>query len=287
MKKQNVPLFLGAWALALSPLSTTATLLAFDDFNGGTGSAALGSGGTTSFGWGGDWTNQTGTGQFSGGTPTDLTTNTFDPSGVTLGFLGSSNERAGRNLDTSGGGNFAAYLDGSSNIGADGTTLYLSFLLGTGDGVTNYYGLELHRDGDNDAARILQVAAESNAALDLRANNTASTGENFFTQTSRVADTFVVELSFGAGTDQARVYVNPLYNQPQGASTANATITASDLSFDRISFGNFSGRFIDFDDVRVGTSWADVAGATAIPEPSTVALLLGGLSVLSLRRRER
>ena len=86
----------------------SAALLAFDDLGGGTGGAALGSGGTTSFGWGANWTDQTGTGQFSGGTSTDLTTNTYAPSGVTLGYLGTTGERTGRDLDVSGGGNFAA-----------------------------------------------------------------------------------------------------------------------------------------------------------------------------------
>lgn len=284
MKFKRFTSFLAA-AIAGWSSSATASLLAVDHLEGGTSGAALGAGGTSSFGWAADWTNQTGSGQFSAGTSTDLTTNTFEPSGLTLGFLGTGSERTGRNLDLSGGGNFASYLDGNGKIGADGTKIYISYLLGVGDGVSSYYGFELHRNGNADGNRVLQVATENNPAMDLRAFNTSSTGEDFYTQTSRLADTFVLEITFGAAdNDQARVYVNPAYYQPQSSSTPLASITATNLAFDRISFGQFASKFIDFDDIRVGETWADVVGTT-VPEPNALLLLAMGGILLKFRRK--
>jgi hypothetical protein len=97
-----------------------------------------------------------------------------------------------------------------------------------------------------------------------------------------------VQLDGTTAADTANMWINPSLTSPLG--TADATWTATDLdAINAIRFqiatANASGtnQCVEFDELRVGTSFADVA---PIPEPVTIALAsLGGLMFLALRRR--
>ncbi len=103
----------------------------------------------------------------------------------------------------------------------------------------------------------------------------------------------LVRIDHGAANaDTGYMWLNPDLSVEPAVASALVSMTGIDLAFDRIRpfAGNPSPASQNipaegyFDEIRVGTTFADVA--PLIPEPSTVALFaLGGLSFLLLRRR--
>ena len=100
----------------------------------------------------------------------------------------------------------------------------------------------------------------------------------------------VLKYTFGATTPTAQLFLSPV---PTGAEpgTASVTLTGtanvadiSDVGF-RAQATGVVGNFV-FDNVMVGTTWADVT--TAVPEPATFALAgLGMLGLVFARRMRR
>jgi PEP-CTERM motif len=93
-----------------------------------------------------------------------------------------------------------------------------------------------------------------------------------------------MKMKFGlANADTVDVYVDPniLAGEP-GSPTAS--ISATDLSFDRVLTSNFHSMLITADEIRFGSTFKSVV----VPEPSTV--MLAGLAFLGLvgcaRRRQ-
>ena len=239
-------------------------LLAYDgfDYDAGVGALATKAGG---IGWGAAWTNVDGVGgSVASG---NLVAATNAPNGYDNESNGNTShipngQRDGRLLDTSPGGRLgsAGYIDGNGNIGADGKTLYLSFLQQP-DGTTLFYEFEFHRGNLGDPGRIAGIGNDTNnPTVSLRApNNTqtligpGSTGVNFY----------VVRIDFKAGNDDIYVYQNPV----SATEPATATLTklnAADMSFNGISFGAFvNGRTVKHDEIRLGQSWSDVVFGTS------------------------
>jgi hypothetical protein len=104
----------------------------------------------------------------------------------------------------------------------------------------------------------------------------------------------VVEYNFtGTGTGIGTLYVNPVAGASQPAATlteavngtANVDTDISDVGF-KVQTAN-AGSFI-FDNMYVGTTWADVTPTASVPEPGTLALfMLGGLGLALTRRLRR
>ncbi len=199
------------------------------------------------------------------------------------------------NLNTTGGGPFASYLEGV-NLGANHTTLYISFAMQIGASPAGYNGFELFRGTSADSGRIASVniwTGHGSGNYFLTVGEGAN-GGNFggsgtsdanlgFSNTS--VNFFVLRLDFGAaGTDTLSIYANPLLATEPGAPTGQ--VSASDLSFDRISNSTFGGGAPQaVDEIRVGTTYASV---TTVPEPSTMALLsmaAGAVATAGRRRR--
>lgn len=100
----------------------------------------------------------------------------------------------------------------------------------------------------------------------------------------------VLKYTFGATTPTAQLFLSP---DPTGAEpgTASVTLTGtanvadiSDVGF-RAQATGVVGNYV-FDNVMVGTTWADVT--TAVPEPATFALAgLGMLGLVFARRMRR
>ena len=96
----------------------------------------------------------------------------------------------------------------------------------------------------------------------------------------------VEELTLGSTSSDANLFLNPTPGGSQPAATATESGTAvtslSDIGFKAQSSAS-AGDF-DIGNVLIGETWADVTPA-AVPEPSTFALLGGGLVVLQAARR--
>jgi autotransporter-associated beta strand protein len=248
---------------SVTVLATPPGLLAYEGFDY---AAAVGSlpGKSGGLGWGAAWTNVNGSGiDVSNG---NLAAGTNAPAGYDTHSLGNSAltpnaQRDGRLLDTSLGGRFGAagYIDGSGNIGADGKTIYLSFLQQP-NGTTKFYEFEFHRGDLGDPGRIGGIGNDTgNPTVALRTGGfqtligPGSTGVNLY----------VVRIDFKPGNDDVYVYQNPI----SATEPAFATLTqfdASDMSFNGISFGAFeNGRTVVHDEIRIGQAWSDVIFGTS------------------------
>ena len=286
MKKTSLRLLtVSLSSLVISPAS--AVILASETFDSGIVGDVLAGGGS---GWASNWENFNNNGSYQTGSQFSSAPETFAASG---GLHGQINPvtRSNRAFDTSASGPFAAagLLDGSGNIGADGTTVYIGFSLRAFTGTAMnpetpefFWGAELHRDGTSDSERVFQAGRESMGSnLNLRATN-PDTPLQIVSVGSSEVQYWVLKFEFdSAGDDSASFFLNPALGSPEG--TPDAIVDTPSLAFDRIGFGTFIGSTtVQFDDIRVGTEFADVVG---VPEPSSSTLLLLGLSGLISRRR--
>lgn len=288
------------WALTTS---AQAQLLAYESFNytpgsffatsGGTATTATGFTGNLAWDYGTTSASilQSGSLSYTDGSMALVTSNNFYENG---------HGRLSSTFDLSGGGPFAAYLE-SGRIGANGTTIYLSFIYQKTTTSTAGFasGLELFRGGYNDPGRVLSLntwsghsVADYHLTVGEGANGgswaggAASSTNADLGFVTAAATFFVIRIDFGAGTDTARIYANPLLSSEPGSATGQ--VSASDLSFDRIASSTFSGAPSGYlDEIRVGTTYLSVAAATAVPEPATAAALLGAAALVlaALRRR--
>ncbi|MEO5916252.1 MAG: autotransporter-associated beta strand repeat-containing protein [Luteolibacter sp.] len=256
--------------LLLVPLGAQATQLAYEGFDYATGSGNLTTqnGGT---GWNGAW--QTVNNGSADVIASSLAAGASSPTGYDLRSLGNSsnlpnNRRVGRSLNTSTTGPFGSrgYRDPNGRIGADGTTLYLSFMQQP-DGTSAYYEFEFHRGDLGDGGRIAGIGNDTGTTnVNLRAPNgthsaigAGSTAVNFY----------IVRIDFKPGNDDVYVYRNPTSATDPGLGAATLTKTAvADMSFSGVSLGAFNnGRTVAHDEIRFGTTWDDVALAATLAAP--------------------
>jgi hypothetical protein len=201
-------------------------------------------------------------------------------------------------LDTSAAGPFTAYLDGSGNIGADGTTLYLSVLLRqhpdpqvpNPSPAIGYEGFELWRgDPGSDGNRKVSIdlwtghgdGAANYWATAWQPTNVVASSSSL-TPGNTDTHLFVLKMIFGAGNnDVVQIFADPPLSAEPAIPTG--TISTLDLSFNRLGTSIFSGRDNAFtaDEIRIGSSYADV-----VPEPSSLLLCLAA-AVALLRHQRR
>lgn len=289
-KRHTLPSIRTSWAGALlllivmTPLSLRAQLLAFEtwDYDTGTDNASGQTGGS---GWNGGWQSISNDANVSAGSLTPTGDSATLLTGGNSVFLPSGNfHRIGRELDVSNGGVFdtAGYLNGSGDIGADGTTLYLSFLMKTG-ATDGFFEFEFHRNNLGDPGRIGGVGDDANGSnFNLR---TPSLGRaNAFATRTTDTQFVVVQFDFLSGSDSAAVYLNPVLGS---APTADLSLTgAGDLSFDGISLAGGNDEI--FDEIRFGSTYAAVTpSSSAVPEPSSYAALLSAAVLMSATARRR
>ncbi|HEX2748566.1 MAG TPA: immunoglobulin domain-containing protein [Verrucomicrobiales bacterium] len=245
-------------------------LLGYEGFDYDAGSSAL-SGKGGGLGWTGPWQLiNNGSDDIIAG---NLTAGLNAPDGFDALSFGNcvnlpNGRRDGRLLDTTATGTFGSrgYLDAFGNIGADGKTLYISFLQQPND-TTLFYEFEFHRADLGDGGRIGGIGNDQvGTNVNLRAPNNihlpigeGNTGVNFY----------VVRIDYKDGNDDIRVYRNSTSVTEPAVPTLLAPAQA-DMSFNGISFGAFvNGRTVAHDEVRLGETWQSVV-PVGTPVPFTV-----------------
>ncbi|HEU5123945.1 MAG TPA: TIM-barrel domain-containing protein, partial [Verrucomicrobiae bacterium] len=240
-----------------APLEFDGSSLAYEGFSYGLGAVASQNGG---FGWGDTWTNVAGNAMYF-----DLG-NLFGYSNAPAGFdahsqgnalRGYGGSRVGRLLDCTANGFFGqnGFVDANGNIGANGKTIYVSFL--QQPAVTSkFYEFEFHRGNYGDPGRIAGIGndtAGQNAYFRRPGGAFSSLGAG-----DTAVDFYVVRIDFKPGNDDVRIYRNPTSLTEPGAATLTLP-GVGDMSFDRFCVGAW-GNFVAIDEIRVGTTWANVIG---------------------------
>jgi len=163
-------------------------------------------------------------------------------------------------------------------------TIYIGFTFQAS--AANYQALEFTSGGTGDSNRTIQVGASGSdfggANFGLRINNSNTLQLQSNTAFNTNINTYVLRLNLSATSngDSITMFVNPA-----NESSGSTTLTGFDFNgIDRFGIANFSsaGLSIGVDEIRFADNFAE-----AIPEPSSSALLLGGLGSLALIRRRR
>ncbi len=264
-------LLVGATLLAAltATSSTNAAPLAQDAFLTGTASvngeyasgAALGNQGPTLMGFTGSWLQSTGGGTVQGAS---LSYSAFHYGAPAGGALLLANEHRVSRL-------FNSAASGLLSSSASGT-VYISFLAKFGgNGLYNWSCLELGGDG-TDTTKALSIGIVNGTGLGFQVN--ASSLANHNLTSGAAVDTgahlFLVRIDLGGspGSDAVTMWKDPVLGgagDPSGGTTA----TGIDLrTISRLQFGNWSGFSSLFDEVRIGTTLADVLTSTPVVVPS-------------------
>lgn len=167
------------------------------------------------------------------------------------------------------------------NIGTQAATgtYWLSFIVDLETATTGGVGISLFNGGSE------------NSFYGVAAGNTWGNGGGsgqFATTATTAAPTFLTfRLNMDAGISHMWINATPGAIDPTNATAANGVggTAFTAFAFDRIRTGVFFGGGNGaFDEIRLGTTFGDVA---PIPEPSTYALLAIGLGALVFLRRRR
>ncbi|HEY4414386.1 MAG TPA: RICIN domain-containing protein [Verrucomicrobiae bacterium] len=234
------------------------TVLAYDNFDYPAGYLSGQNGGE---GWNGGWLDVLNPGtKVITGSLTDASRasvlHTVTASGNSV-FIPNA-KRVGRYLDCSISGIFSAYgyLNPNGRIGADGTTLYLSFFQQP-EKLVLFYEFELNRSLD----RIAGIGNDTHTtSVNLRAPGTAftpiglgDTNVNFY----------VLRIDFKPGNDDVRIYRNPdPVTEPNQPTLAMKNV--ADMSFNRLSLAAFANsNTVKFGQIRVASSWPDAVSAAS------------------------
>ena len=241
-------------------------LLAYEGFHYGQTTNDI-AGATGGFGWAGAWVNVSSPSSQSfsnsllagAGAPAGYDAHSWD------GYLYVTNSsRKGRFFDCSATGPFAqrGLIDANGNIGADGTTIYISFLQQP-NATTKFYEFELKRGNLSDSGRIGGIGNDTgDTHVHLRSQYPAGGTTTFYDlgPGNTGVNSYVLRINFQSGHDVVSVFRNPTSLTEPGTPSLVVSNLA-DMSFNGISFGAYlNGVTVSHDEVRVGLTWADVIG---------------------------
>jgi len=158
-------------------------------------------------------------------------------------------------------GGFAGRWNKFTGYGANGSTAYFSILIrpDSEPTTTNYYGLQLFNNTGQGDLFVGKNGSGLNWGLQHGTTNAYSSVACALTQTVFL----VLRGDYTSGADTFRLYVNPTPGAPEPA-TADATLTY-DIGTQNglaLSAGNLGPA--TFDEIRVGTNFADVTPAVAV-----------------------
>jgi hypothetical protein len=210
-----------------------------------------------------------------------------------LAYPGMTN--AGNSLRTGGKFSFDSYVGANDNdpnsfIGGDGNTFWFGFLLkrtvaGNG-GSTNpdYGGLLL--GGNPNPVNNLFIGKPGAGAT---GNYVIEAGDGSNQHASTVAESIgntaflAVKITFhDAGMEDISLFANPSVLTPEGSLVASASGQLEMFAFNDFFISTGTNANWIFDDIRMGTTFADVA-----PEPASMATLISAATILLARRSRR
>ncbi len=253
-----------------------AVLIAYDGFStpgtytNGTSILTPGNGGS---GWTGNWVvSGTPTGQFVGTT-----------SGLTYSNGGALTTTSGAAIDDSSTLSTQMRRQFASANYNNGDTLYFSFLVNRTAPLSSS-PLEMRlRSGDSTRAIFRSSSSSADSwTLANAANTVLGTAGS-----SVVGNTFfvVMKLDFVTNNNTLSLWLNPALNVPLGTPDVSGGLGSTSWNdINNVGFTGGASATGTFDEIRVGTTFADVS---PIPEPTTWALLAGSLTALMVFRRRR
>ena len=262
---------------------TQADLLMYEGFDGYTGSTLDQNNGGS--GWAGSWHgwDEGGNAQF------DLNTTTSLPQGA------APNAPIGGHVSSPGDGTDLATRIMATPLQTDVAGSYYFSYLFRRDAGFHEAGIAFYNSSGTPSTSDLFFGAlydspDSALSGELGLYNSGGSIRHENAITNGVDYFIVVKLAMNESATDDNIYVN-LYESgdtvPQVEplswefSKTGSSITPTTL--DTIYLRNTSGQVQSLDEFRLGTTWDDVAGTTAIPEPSTLTLSCLALA-LALRR---
>jgi len=216
-------------------------------------------------GWNGPWQLQNGDavnvdlGNLIGGSHVPAG---FDSRSVSNSMEDYGTSRVGRFFDTSTNSVLftQGFVDANGNIGANGKTIYLSFLQQSSV-TSGFYELEVKRGDLGDGGRVGGVGDDAgDNDVHWRSEYPAGGSSTFYDLGAgdTGVDFYVVRFDFTNGTDKITVYRNPTSTTEPAVPTVTAV--NADMSFDAVSVAAYNGPDLKIDEVRLGATWADAMG---------------------------
>lgn len=242
----------------------------------------------TSSGWSGNWA----AGPNSGGTiqgTSDATLATGNLSAPT-DYVFASGSTSGTDADgqyiSDIGGGAIRTLGTNIDLGADGTTYFSALWNESGSGSLGNLGFKFLTSGSFGRAAFDFTTVSSQMLL--RTDNTGTTagGAAFTAGSDYLIVGKIDATAAGADTISLSIWENgtSIGSEPvTWAVSGNVAAADQGVQLNRLYLQG-SGNTDQFDEIRFGSSFADVTG---VPEPSSFALLLCGSLALYLRRRHR
>jgi len=261
--------------------SARATLIAYDGFETYTSGANL-SGNTGGTGWATNWSAiATGVNVVTAGTPLAYNAGAIQVNGGTRAVSVSA-------LDTT--DNVA-----SRSFSAQSGTVYFSFLfrLAVGTSDNDFIQFSLNDNtliANSGSIGDLSNVADANQFATRIGGLSGGTSVNSSTSVAQATTYLLVgKISKVSSTNYNRMelFINPTTTTETGVvATQNASAGISSISFFTVRVSNIEATDqYQFDELRIGTTWADVV---PIPEPASWTALAGGLGLLAgLFRRRR
>lgn len=166
---------------------------------------------------------------------------------------------SGNRTTTTGG--FAGRFNKFPGYAAAGSTAYWSLLIrpeNTPD-PTNYYALQLFSQGQGDVL-VGKNGSGPNWGLEAGAGT-----DSYSSVAATISQTvfLVVRADFGTTNDTFRLYVNPMPGATEPV-TADATLSHFIGAQNGIGLNTGNGGAASFDEIRIGTNYADVTPAVAV-----------------------
>jgi hypothetical protein len=258
---------------------STAALIASDDFEDYTAGVNLNTGAEGS-GWSSNWS-------------ANLDDTTVQSVSLSNGTV-SGGSQAGRFQATENRSDISDAL--SRDFASQSGDVYMSFLLQSTSGLggDDFYNFQITNGavGNTSAALGVGIRNFGGNPFFARVGSSSNATTNASTNATQ-GTTFFLVAKFSkdgsANYNRTDLYINPGLTEPvtsDATATSNVTGLSSVSLFTVRSFQPELGDTVLFDELRIGTTFADVLPTpAAIPEPSTPLLILLGTSGLALLRR--